>query len=175
MQYTNKRDEAPGWIQKKSALDPCRSAEFPKSGFCGLRGHTEEECRKKISKEGVGSERKIMCSATIVRNMGTYLADVPKRKHCSASKTGILQIRDTTGHRMFQNHGEPKVHAFLRRRSSMERWFPFFALMEIRDFIYSLAEVTVHAGAGSNNAGGSCSGGEPASGCAVGNCMMSRN
>ena len=54
-------------IDTKSVLDPGRRkpVQFPNPsncGFCGLRGHTEEECRRKMTqKEVVGNERKIMC------------------------------------------------------------------------------------------------------------------
>ena len=54
---------------------------------------------------------------------------------------------------MFQNHGELKVRSF--GVDPMERWFPFGALMEIHDYI-QLGRCD-SAGAGSDNAGGSCS------------------
>ena len=57
-------------IDTGSVLDPGRRkpVQFPKTsiskcGFCGLKGHVEEECRKKVGtqKEGVGNEGKIRC------------------------------------------------------------------------------------------------------------------
>ena len=57
-------------IDTGSVLDPGRRkpVQFPKTSiskcvFCGLKGHVEEECRKKVGtqKEGVGNEGKIQC------------------------------------------------------------------------------------------------------------------
>ena len=55
-------------IDTRSVLDPGRRkpVQFPKTfkcGFCGLKEHTEEECRKKVGtqKEDVGNEGKIRC------------------------------------------------------------------------------------------------------------------
>ena len=55
-------------IDTGSVLNPGwrKPVQFPKTvkcGFCGLKGHTEEECRKKVGtqKEGVGNEGKIRC------------------------------------------------------------------------------------------------------------------
>ena len=55
-------------IDTESVLNPSwrKPVQFPKTvkcGFCGLKGHTEEECQKKVGtqKEGVGNEGKIRC------------------------------------------------------------------------------------------------------------------
>eukprot|EP00731_Ephydatia_muelleri_P002302 Em0001g2302a len=55
-------------IDTGSVLNPGwrKPVQFPKTvkcGFCGLKGHTEEECRKKVGtqKEGSGNEGKIRC------------------------------------------------------------------------------------------------------------------
>ena len=51
-------------IDTGSVLDPGRRKPVQfKCGFCGLKGHAEVECWKKVGtqKEGVGNEEKIQC------------------------------------------------------------------------------------------------------------------
>ncbi|KAL5517047.1 hypothetical protein EMCRGX_G002514 [Ephydatia muelleri] len=76
----------PGWRK------PVQFSKTVKCGFCGLKGQTEEECRKKVGtqKESSGNEGKIRCYHC--KNTGTYRADVRKGKRYSVLKTGTLPV-----------------------------------------------------------------------------------